>query len=186
LTFAPITWSKSVWWPAACHVELDDGRTLTVIYQGERYGWGAYVGGASGGPGSEQTPAAAMAAYLGWAADEIPAWARGLSEGWLRELREAPRFACDCCGYRTLLNTGRYEICPVCRWEDDRADRRRGDPDAVSGPNHISLTEARSNFAGFGACDEAGRASARDPRPDEMPGEETRAAGIAGCSRDCS
>jgi hypothetical protein len=150
---------------------------LTVIYQGERYGWGAYVGGETGehgGPGSEQTPAAAMAAYLGWAADEIPAWARELSEGWLRELREAPHYACHCCGYRTLLNTGHYEICDVCGWEDDRADntRRYGGPDAVSGPNHISLTEARSNFARFGACDQASRPGVRDPRPDEMPREE--------------
>ena len=148
-------------------IELDDGRTLTVIYQGERYLWAAYVAGepSKPWPDTEPTPAAAMAAYLGWADDEIPVWARELSEGWLRELREAPRYACECCGYRTLLSTGHYEICPVCRWEDDRAI---GGPDAVSGPNHISLTEARSNFARFGACDEASRPSARDPRPDEM------------------
>jgi hypothetical protein len=89
----------------------------------------------------------------------------------LSELASAPRYACDCCGYRTLLATGRYKICNVCGWEDDRADnnRRFGGPDAVSGPNHISLTAGRANFASFGACDEAHRESVRAPRPEERP-----------------
>jgi hypothetical protein len=142
-----------------------------VQYQGEGYGWGAYVPGAPGGPGIHPSPAAAMAAYLDVPPDELPAELAELSERMLRELAEAPRYICDCCGYRTLLATGHYEICDVCRWEDDRADnnRRLGGPDAVSGPNHISLTQARANFASFGACDEASRGSARGPRPEEIP-----------------
>ncbi|WP_286674588.1 CPCC family cysteine-rich protein, partial [Clostridium sp. ZBS4] len=28
-------------------------------------------------------------------------------------------FACPCCLYQTIKERGRYEICPVCFWEDD-------------------------------------------------------------------
>ena len=154
-------------------IELDDGRTLTVIYQGERYLWAAYVAGepSKPWPDTEPTPAAAMAAYLGWADDEIPVWARELSEGWLRELREAPRYACECCGYRTLLSTGHYEICPVCRWEDDPTTIFDPDEPGGPGPNYISLTEGRANFEATGTSDHRGRVGEgeRDPLPEEYP-----------------
>jgi hypothetical protein len=26
---------------------------------------------------------------------------------------------CPCCGYHTLKAKGKYDICPVCFWEDD-------------------------------------------------------------------
>jgi hypothetical protein len=91
----------------------------------------------------------------------------------MRELAECPRHACDCCGYLTLLNPGHYEGCAVCDWEDDRADnnRRHGGPDAPSGPNGISLTQARENFAAFGAALERRSMFVRDPRPDERPAD---------------
>jgi Cysteine-rich CPCC len=64
---------------------------------------------------------------------------------------------------------GAFEICEVCFWEDDGQD----DPDAdaaLGGPNGgLSLTDARRNFAAFGACDERHRRSVRDPLPDELP-----------------
>ncbi len=76
---------------------------------------------------------------------------------------------CDCCGYRTLLNAGHYEDCPVCGWEDDRCDttRIKGGPDAPSGPNRISLTQARENYATFGASLERRKQWVRAPTPDE-------------------
>lgn len=55
--------------------------------------------------------------------------------------------ACPCCGYRTLRERGGYEICSVCFWEDDGSN----DPNRVSGPNHMTLGEARANFARLGA-----------------------------------
>ena len=68
-------------------------------------------------------------------------------ERWRTELGE--RFTCPCCGYPTLPERGRYEICDLCNWEDDNQD----DPDADrvwGGPNSdYSLSEARRNFAEF-------------------------------------
>ena len=29
------------------------------------------------------------------------------------------RYACPCCGYKTLDEIGGYDICPYCDWEDD-------------------------------------------------------------------
>lgn len=61
--------------------------------------------------------------------------------------------ACVCCGYRTLRGRGGYEICRVCFWEDDGAT----DPNVYSGPNHMTLHEARANFNQFGAVSESVR-----------------------------
>lgn len=56
------------------------------------------------------------------------------------------KFQCPCCGYPTLDEKGRYDICWLCDWEDDGqndldADRVRGGPNA-----DYSLTEARHHF----------------------------------------
>ena len=55
-------------------------------------------------------------------------------------------FHCPCCRLPTLGERGGYEICEVCRWEDDGQD----DPDAdliTGGPNGAySLSRARDNF----------------------------------------
>jgi cysteine-rich CPCC protein len=142
-----------------------------VGYGGERYGWHCYIPGDTKRPTSAVTPAGAITKHLGYLPEEVPAWVREFSERRERELNEAPRYTCDCCGYKTLLSPGHYDICAVCSWEDDRADdnRRDGGPDALSGPNHISLSEARANFARYGACDEKGKEFARSPRPSEVP-----------------
>lgn len=58
-----------------------------------------------------------------------------------------PLLPCPCCGYRTLNERGAYAICPVCFWEDDGSN----EPGRVSGPNHMTLTQARANFKAFGA-----------------------------------
>ena len=65
-----------------------------------------------------------------------------------------PLFACPCCGSRTLHERGCWDICLVCFWEDDGIT----DVDVISGPNHMSLAEARRNFATIGAVSEAMRA----------------------------
>jgi hypothetical protein len=62
--------------------------------------------------------------------------------------------ACPCCRYRTLLERGDYDICPVCSWEDDGGD----DPAEHSGPNHMTLAEGRANFGRLGAISERERA----------------------------
>lgn len=55
-------------------------------------------------------------------------------------------FQCPCCGYLTLDEQGRHDICWLCNWQDDGqndldADRVKGGPNA-----DYSLTEARHNF----------------------------------------
>lgn len=60
---------------------------------------------------------------------------------------------CPCCDYYTLPSRGSYSICAVCYWEDDGQDMDR--LDEVSGPNHITLRQARANFTAMGACDQA-------------------------------
>lgn len=58
---------------------------------------------------------------------------------------------CPCCDHFTLDSPGEYDICPVCFWEDDGTDVDT--PDSHSGPNHMTLREARKNFALLGACE---------------------------------
>jgi hypothetical protein len=105
--------------------------------------------------------------------DALPDYAQEFSDQFERDLREAPRFSCDCCGHKTVLNVGYYEICPVCGWEDDRNGGARPEgaaADVHSGPNHVTLTQARKNFAEFGASTERRRDREgwlRPPRPGE-------------------
>lgn len=73
----------------------------------------------------------------------------GRNEAVVGELEEL--HPCPCCGYRTLDERGGYDICPVCFWEDDGTS----DVDRHSGPNHMTLREARANFQRFGAVTEA-------------------------------
>jgi hypothetical protein len=78
--------------------------------------------------------------------------------------------ACPCCAYLTLDGRGSYEICSVCFWEDDGQDDH--DADQVRGctPNHgLSLTQARRNFADFGACERSALRHVRPPTDEEHP-----------------
>jgi hypothetical protein len=77
--------------------------------------------------------------------------------------------ACPCCACLTLPTRGDYELCPVCFWEDDGQDD--DDADVVrGGPNGLlSLTQARANYAAFGACDRTFLQKVRPPRPEERP-----------------
>jgi len=70
---------------------------------------------------------------------------------------------CPCCDYYTLPAQGEFEICPICFWEDDGQDVQNLED--ISGPNHITLQEARQNFQAFGACD---RSMLRNVIPVEM------------------
>jgi hypothetical protein len=81
--------------------------------------------------------------------------------------RAENKFRCPCCGFKTLPERDAYEICPVCRWEDDGQDDHNADK-VLGGPNGwLSLTAARSNFKNFGACDAKYSSHVRNPRADE-------------------
>ena len=47
---------------------------------------------------------------------------------------------CPVCGKHLFEESGAYEICPVCGWEDDPVQRR--EPDLIGGANKLSLYEA--------------------------------------------
>jgi len=53
------------------------------------------------------------------------------------------KYKCPCCGNNTLEEEppGTYEICKVCKWEDDEIQFKN--PDYEGGANKISLDEAR-------------------------------------------
>lgn len=75
--------------------------------------------------------------------------------------------ACDCCGFATLEKKNAYETCPVCYWEDDAVQRENSG--SSMGSNHISLNDARRNFAALGACEARYVKAVRKPAPEELP-----------------
>jgi hypothetical protein len=58
---------------------------------------------------------------------------------------------CPCCRFRTILERNSYEVCPVCFWEDDGTI----EGDRYSNANHMTLRDARTNFARIGAVSES-------------------------------
>ena len=69
----------------------------------------------------------------------------------------------------TLTNDkplGTFEICPVCFWEDDYVQVIQP---TWTGANHVTLSEAKENFARFGAVEEGLKPFVRAPYPDEYP-----------------
>lgn len=64
----------------------------------------------------------------------------------LVEGMEPELFTCPCCGYKTLTTRGEYEICSICLWEDSGTDQ----DDVYSGPNHMTLKEAKNNYLTYG------------------------------------
>lgn len=53
-------------------------------------------------------------------------------------------YACPCCGNKTLSELDVYEVCDVCGWEDDPA--QRSDPSLEGGANDESLSQARNRW----------------------------------------
>lgn len=78
------------------------------------------------------------------------------------------KIPCPCCRFLTLEARGWFEICPVCGWEDAGQDDRNAD-EYAGGPNRVTLSEARVNFAEFGASEERRRQRVRAPLPSEFP-----------------
>jgi hypothetical protein len=78
-------------------------------------------------------------------------------------------YPCHCCGFWTLSDpqSGSYEICPVCFWEDDPVQNE--DPGYAGGANQLCLLDARLNFVRFGAFDERAVGHVRPPLPKEFP-----------------
>lgn len=60
--------------------------------------------------------------------------------------------------------SGTFEICPVCFWEDDSV--QFNDIDFAGGANKESLREARENFKKFGVSSLKFSKYVRAPKPD--------------------
>jgi hypothetical protein len=91
-----------------------------------------------------------------------------MSEMIIRSAESVPTYRCPCCKSKTLHGRGRFELCPVCYWEDDGQDDPYAD-EAWGGPNStLSLTEARKNFATVGAMEPQFVGKVRKPRPEEL------------------
>ena len=73
------------------------------------------------------------------------------------------QYTCPCCGHRALDSFHDWDVCPVCRWEDDLL----GDIDAISPANHIWLSQAQANFMLYGASQERSKKHARPALEDE-------------------
>ncbi|SHJ46675.1 Cysteine-rich CPCC [Nocardiopsis flavescens] len=72
----------------------------------------------------------------------------------------AGRWPCPCCGYLVLEDgPGMYEICPICFWEDDRAQLRW--PLMAGGANRVRLVDAQRHYADHGVCREEDRPHVR-------------------------
>ena len=106
-------------------------------------------------------------------------WLEGLWQEWRSERRRAHRIrtgfrrACPCCGNLTLeSDSGDYDICPVCFWEDDPVQLR--DPAYKPGANAVSLREARENYRAYGAAEERFKGDVRPPKPEEQPHESAQ------------
>jgi len=61
--------------------------------------------------------------------------------------KEPKLHPCNCCGYLTIDKPGQYSICKVCFWEDDGTN----EDSRYSGPNKMTLGEAKEHFAQLGA-----------------------------------
>ncbi len=42
-----------------------------------------------------------------------------IAGGFTGDFKNAKKYTCPCCGYKTLAGSGNYDLCPICYWEDD-------------------------------------------------------------------
>jgi len=86
----------------------------------------------------------------------------------IRERSADGRYACPCCGYASLSDSGGFDICSICFWEDDGQDDHNADV-VRGGPNGSdSLTDARRNYLSIGACRKKDLAHVRPREANQM------------------
>jgi hypothetical protein len=108
--------------------------------------------------------------YCGYLAERVAEFTN--AEEFVRCVVEMnDNFRCPCCGYFTLTERGVYEICPVCRWQDDDERENYGQvaPERPRGPNHVHLWQARENFLSLGVSEARKKQNVRPPLSDEIP-----------------
>lgn len=81
-------------------------------------------------------------------------------------MNETQDVTCLICGYKTLYERGDWEICEICRWEDDVVINGN---DPVSPANRdLSVSEAQVNFIRIGASSPKKLANARKPNDTDV------------------
>lgn len=79
------------------------------------------------------------------------------------------KIKCPCCGFYTLNEKEpKYDICPVCFWENDPFQTKNPNE---TGANNVNLTEGRDNYHRFGACEVRLMTKTRAPKSDEFAEE---------------
>lgn len=87
-----------------------------------------------------------------WTDDDEDDLSKLIAGGITGGFRIEVKCTCPCCGYKTLAESGNYDLCPICYWEDDPSQYE--DPDLEGGPNSPSLRQAQLNFILYGASDQ--------------------------------
>jgi hypothetical protein len=152
-------------------VTLPDGRRLVGEYDFEGDWWVVRV---------ERSDGVGKGHWVHAAVRDLFGVRQGVSPRWMIEAadrlpeHETPlgtRVMCRCCGFLTLPNYGHYRTCPVCAWEDDPTTIFEPGEPPGPGPNYLSLTEGRGNFAREGISKPrlTGRVAVRAPLPEEHP-----------------
>jgi hypothetical protein len=156
--------------PVDRSVVLPDGRTLRGKREGALRDWVVYVDGAEDRSVSDRWLLAAVSELLQLPSGRKPDWVRdAISELSGTDTTVGRRYPCPCCDFLTLTKppTGTFQLCPVCRWEDDNI--QFADLDYEGGANQVSLREARENFRRFGKSDTNLTGEVRPPLPEEYP-----------------
>jgi hypothetical protein len=83
------------------------------------------------------------ARYVGWKNRQIRLGYKKQAEEFRKKLGPPP-YTCPCCGYKTLRNYAEYDICPICKWEDDPP--MRDNPYYTGGANGMSLYDAQQKL----------------------------------------
>jgi hypothetical protein len=137
---------------------IPDGRELVASRDGALDPWTVRVAGGE---------RAVTERWLLRAIADLLALPPGKKDDWVYEAigelsgHDTPlgrRYPCPCCDFLTLDDppTGTFQLCPICRWEDDNVQYK--DPDYEGGANGVSLLEARENITWV-----------RPPYPEETP-----------------
>lgn len=86
-------------------------------------------------------------------------------------MTEVRNIKCPCCGYFTIVHDYEIivEICDVCGWQYDIAGQEN--PNKATGPNKVSLNEAKRNYKQHKVSDIRFLANnwTREPLADELP-----------------
>jgi hypothetical protein len=79
---------------------------------------------------------------------------------------------CPCCGHKVFEQSGNYEICPICFWEDDGV--QLADPWFAGGANVPGLVEAQKNYKKYGAMEKRFQGNVRKPTDNDEKDSEWR------------